>query len=95
MDWLWDLDGLLRYCGADFVGLVLSFFSLWQLSRRRRSGFLLGAAANAAWLVFGFLSTSAATVYANALFGGMNLYAWLRWKHDEEAGGAGVSASGR
>ena len=84
MDWLWNVDGLLRYRGADFVGLTLSFLNIWQISRKRRSGFLLGSAANAAWLVFGVLSTSAATVYANALFGGMNFYAWLRWKHEEE-----------
>ena len=85
MDWLWNFD-LLRYQGADYLGLLLSFGSLWQLARRRRSGFLLGALANAAWLRFGFLSESAATVYANVLFGGMNLYAWARWKHDEEVG---------
>ena len=57
MDWLWTFDDLLRYRGADFVGLVLSFASLWQLSRRRRSGFLFGALANAAWLVFGLYLT--------------------------------------
>lgn len=92
MDWLWNLDGLLRYRGVDFVGMALSFLSLWQLARRRSSGFLLGALANAAWLVFGFFSESAATVYANVLFGLMSLYAWYRWKHDDEAG---VSAPGR
>lgn len=85
MDWLWNFGGLLKYHGVDFVGMGLSFASLWQLSRKRRSGFLLGALANAAWLGFGFLSESAATVYANVLFGLMNLYAWSRWKHEEEA----------
>ena len=87
MDWLWTFN-LLRYGGFDYLGLMLSFLSLWQLARRRRSGFLLGAMANGAWLRFGFLSESAATVFANVLFGGMNFYAWMRWRHEEEAGGA-------
>jgi hypothetical protein len=94
MDWLWTVDDLLHYLGTDFVGLALSFVSLWLLSRKRRGGFLFGALANGAWLCFGFLSHSAATVYANLLFGGMNLNAWARWKHDDEVAGT-VTASGR
>ena len=85
MDWLWTFDDVMRYGGFDFAGMALSFLNIWQLSRKRRSGFLLGAAANVAWLVFGCKCASAATVYANALFGCMNFYAWLRWKHEEEA----------
>lgn len=80
MDWLWRPEDLLRYHGLDFLGLVLTFASLWLVSRRRRSGFLVGALANAAWLGFAILTQSAATVYANVLIGGMNLFAWRRWR---------------
>ena len=83
MDWLFDFDGILGYGGSDVLGLVLTFVSLWQISRRRRNGFLIGSMANAAWLVFAFQTRSPATVFANVLFGGMNFYAWLRWKHEE------------
>jgi nicotinamide riboside transporter PnuC len=83
MDWLWNLDS--RYRGVDFLGMALSFVSIWQLARKRRSGFLVGAMANGAWLTFAFMAQSAATVYANVLFGCMNLYAWWRWKHEEAA----------
>lgn len=79
MDWLWRWDELLRYRGLDFVGLVLTFASLWLISRRRRAGFLIGALGNAAWLGFAILTKSAATVYANVLIGFMNLVAWRRW----------------
>jgi hypothetical protein len=85
MGWLFDFDGIFAHGGSDVLGLVLSFVNLWQISRKRRSGFLIGALANAAWLVFGFSTRSPATVFANALFGGMNLYAWVRWKHEEVA----------
>jgi hypothetical protein len=83
MDWLFDFGGILRYGGSDVLGLVLTFVSLWQISRKRRNGFLIGAMANGAWLVFAFQTQSPATVFANVLFGLMNLYAWARWKHEE------------
>lgn len=83
MEWLWSLDGLLRYGGIDFVGMALTFVSLLLLTRRRRLGFLLGALANAAWLAFGIQSRSGACVLANVLFGLMNLYAWWRWRQVE------------
>ena len=83
MDWLWDFDGIFGYGGSDVAGLVLTFASLWQISRKRRNGFLIGAFANAAWLVFAFQTKSPATVFANVLFGLMNLYAWMRWKQEE------------
>jgi hypothetical protein len=74
--------------------MALSFASIWNLGRRRRRGFLFGALANAAWLCFGFRAASAATVYANVLFGSMSLWAWWRWGHDQGAT-ADVSAPGR
>lgn len=83
MDWLWNCDELLRYHGTDFVGLALTFTSLLLLGRRRRAGFLIGAIANVVWLAFGFLSHSAGTVLANALFGFMNMWAWMRWRREE------------
>ena len=91
MDWLWNFD--LRYHGTDYLGMALSFASLWQLARKRRSGFLLGSLANGAWLVFACFAQSAGTVYANVLFGAMNLYAWSRWKR--EATAPALSAPGR
>lgn len=81
LSWLWELD-LLKFHGTDYVGMVLSFVALLKLAAKHRSGFLFGALSNVAWLVFGIFAMSAATVYANAIFGAMNLYAWLRWKHE-------------
>jgi hypothetical protein len=62
--------------------MVLSLVALLKLAAKHRSGFLFGALSNVAWLVFGVFATSAATVYANAIFGAMNMYAWLRWKRE-------------
>jgi nicotinamide riboside transporter PnuC len=86
MDWLWNPEGLLRYFGLDFAGMVLTFASLWLVSRRRPTGFLVGAIANAAWLGFAFLAQSGATVYANLLIGALNLVAWRRWQGEARAG---------
>lgn len=81
LSWLWELD-LLKFHGMDYLGMALSFVALLKLAAKHRSGFLFGAFSNVAWLVFGIYALSAATVYANAIFGAMNLYAWLRWKHE-------------
>ncbi len=81
LSWLWDLE-LLKFHGMDYLGMALSFVALLKLAAKQRSGFLYGALSNVAWLVFGVFAHSAATVYANAIFGGMNLYAWLRWKRE-------------
>jgi hypothetical protein len=86
MDWLWNFEDLLRYHGTDFVGLALTFTSLLLLGKKRRVGFLIGAFANVVWLGFGFLSQSAGTVLANAIFGVMNTWAWWRWRQDEARG---------
>lgn len=80
MDWLWNVNDLMRYGGWDFVGMGLTFASLLLLGRRRRVGFLVGAVANAAWLVFAWRAKSPPTVAANLLFGGMNLWVWTRWR---------------
>lgn len=74
MDWIW------KYYGVDWAGMILAVLSLYYLGKRKKRGFLLGLLCNIAWLVFGFMTHSAANICSNLVYMGFNIHAWRKWK---------------
>lgn len=69
-----------KYYGVDWLGIAMMFLSTWLLTRKRRSGFIAGAANNMCWVIFGILAGSIADAGANAIVAGMNMYAFIAWR---------------
>ena len=68
------------YYGVDWLAMVLTFFSINDLGRKRRRGFLVGMGANVAWFWFGVMAGSVANPVANVIFMVMNVKGFLKWR---------------
>jgi hypothetical protein len=73
-----------RYYGSDWAAMVLSVVSLWMLGSRRRSGFVLMAVGNAAWIVYGIMAQNLPVIISNAVFVVLNLRGYVKWLHTPE-----------
>jgi nicotinamide riboside transporter PnuC len=70
---------LSQYYCIDWIALVLNAAAIYRLGKKRKSGFALGVVANLAWIIFGVLAHSVATVMACSIFVALNVKGWLNW----------------
>ena len=77
-------DILLSYYGVDWTAMVMTFFSLYYLSEKRRIGFVFGVLASVSWLTFGILASSVANVLANIIFISLNVRGYINWQKKAE-----------
>jgi nicotinamide riboside transporter PnuC len=73
------LDTIVRYYFIDWIALVLNALAIYLLGKKKKAGFFLGVIANAAWIIFGILAHSMATVVACAIFVILNIKGWWNW----------------
>jgi hypothetical protein len=76
--------GLFTYYGSDWIAMVLSVVSLWMLGSRMRNGFVLMAAGNAAWIIYGILAHNLPVIISNAVFVVLNVRGYVNWLHSSE-----------
>ena len=70
---------IFEYYGLDWLGMILSVIAIYFLGNKKRQGFLLMMAGNVAWIGFGYVVDSPATIIMNALFIGMNTWGFNKW----------------
>jgi nicotinamide mononucleotide transporter PnuC len=73
MEWAW------KYYGIDWIGTILAAVSIYFLSKKKKSGFIIGAISNLAWIVFGVLSESVGNIVACVIYITFNIYGWFQW----------------
>lgn len=78
---MWET--IVRYYCIDWFALVLNATALYLLGKKQKSGFALGVGANLAWIVFGFLAHSVATVVACGIFVVLNAKGWWSWRKEQ------------
>ena len=78
---MWET--IVKYYGIDWIALVLNATALYLLGKKRISGFALGVGANMAWIVFGILANSMATVVACSIFIALNVKGWWNWTTEQ------------
>ncbi len=74
-----DLELIFRYYGVDWIAVVFTMVAIIKLGSKKKSGFVLMMVGNMAWIAFGIISRSAATIVANVVFLGLNLRGLIRW----------------
>jgi hypothetical protein len=74
------MDRLLKYYGVDWLGMILVTMSIVYMGKQRRSGFIYGAVGCGAWLAFGIMTESVASMIANTTYMIMNLNGYRKWK---------------
>jgi len=79
---MWET--IVRYYCIDWVALVLNAAAIYLLGKKQRAGWTLGIVANLAWIVFGVLAHSVATVVACFIFTGLNAKGWWNWRTEQE-----------
>jgi nicotinamide riboside transporter PnuC len=78
---MWET--IVHYYFIDWVALVLNATAIYLLGKKRKVGFSLGVAANIAWIVFGILAHSMATVVACSIFVVLNMKGWWTWTREQ------------
>ena len=81
---MWET--ILKYYCIDWIALVLNAVAIYLLGKKRKAGWSLGIAANIAWIVFGILAHSVATVVACSIFVALNVKGWLNWRTEPTPG---------
>ena len=76
-------EAIVKYYFIDWIALVLNAAAIYLLGKKRKSGFSLGVGANIAWIVFGILAHSVATVAACSIFVALNVKGWLNWRSEQ------------
>jgi nicotinamide mononucleotide transporter PnuC len=77
-------EQLLKFKGADWVGMIFGLISTYFLAKGRRYGFLFGVVGGFGWVMFGLLTGSIAGILANLCFIGINCHGYFRWKKKAE-----------
>jgi len=73
------LEIITKYYCIDWIAMVLNAASIYLLGKKSKPGFLLGILANSAWIAFGVLAHSMATVVACSIFVALNIKGWWNW----------------
>ena len=76
-------EAITKYYGIDWAALVLNAAAIYLLGKRRKAGWPLGVAANIAWIVFGVLAHSLATVVACSIFVALNVKGMWNWSKEQ------------
>jgi nicotinamide riboside transporter PnuC len=79
------LEIITKYYCIDWIAMVLNAVSIYLLGKKSKPGFLLGILANSAWIAFGILAHSMATVVACSIFVALNIKGWWNWTQDPAA----------
>jgi len=85
---MWDT--IVRYYFIDWIALVLNALAIYLLGKKKKIGFSLGVVANIAWIIFGILAHSMATVVACTIFVILNIKGWWNWTREQVSVKAGV-----
>jgi hypothetical protein len=78
---MWET--IVHYYFIDWIALILNATAIYLLGKKRKFGFSLGVAANIAWIVFGVLAHSMATVVACSIFVVLNMKGWWNWTREQ------------
>jgi nicotinamide mononucleotide transporter PnuC len=78
------LEQIIKFKGADWVGMIFGLISTYYLAKGKRAGFLFGVVGGFGWVTFGFLTGSIAGVLANLCFISFNCHGYLRWKRKQD-----------
>lgn len=78
---MWET--IIKYYCIDWMALVLNAAAIYLLGKKCKTGFALGVVANVAWIVFGILAHSVATVVACSIFVALNVKGWLNWTTEQ------------
>lgn len=75
---MWET--IVKYYCVDWIALILNAVAIFMLGKKQRSGWSLGIVANIAWIAFGLLAHSVATVTACSIFVALNVKGWWNWR---------------
>jgi nicotinamide riboside transporter PnuC len=75
------MDDIFKFYGFDWIGMVATFASLWLLGEKKWHGFIFGALASIAWVIFSLLAGSWGSLLANIVFFFLNLINLWKWRN--------------
>lgn len=78
---MWET--IVKYYCIDWIAMVLNAAAIYLLGKKLKIGFSLGIVANIAWIVFGVLAHSIATVVACTIFVALNVKGWWNWTTEQ------------
>ena len=69
-----------QYYYSDWIGFVMTVLWIYYAGEKKRIGFIFAIIGSIAWMIFGYLTQSIASMVANATFIALNIQAYRKWK---------------
>jgi len=70
------------YFYSDWAAFIFTILWIYYTGEKKRIAFLFAIAASLAWLCFGILTHSMASIIANSVFVVLNIQAYIKWGND-------------
>lgn len=67
-----------------WLGAALVLLSMWVVGNGHRQGFLIGALAEAFWLVYAYTIGSTELAIMSFIFVGVYLRNWIKWQKSDD-----------
>ena len=68
--------------GIDWLATVCGLTGVYLIGSKNRYGFLIMMIASLSWMTVGFLIGSLALILGSAVFFGLHVRGWMKWRRD-------------
>ena len=68
--------------GIDWLATVCGLTGVYLIGNKNRYGFLVMMIASLSWMAVGFLIGSVALIAGSAVFFGLHVRGWMKWRRD-------------
>ena len=70
------------FYGIDWLATVCGLTGVYLIGSKNRYGFLIMMMASLSWMTVGFMIGSSALIVGSAIFFGLHVRGWMKWRRD-------------
>jgi len=72
----------MQYFGIDWLATVCGLTGVYLIGSKNHYGFLIMMIASLSWMSVGFMIGSSALIVGSAIFFGLHVRGWMKWRRD-------------
>ena len=72
----------MQFFGIDWLATVCGLTGVYLIGSKNRYGFLIMMVASLSWMAVGFMISSTALIFGSAVFFGLHVRGWMKWRRD-------------
>ncbi len=72
----------MQFFGIDWLATICGLTGVYLIGNKNHYGFLIMMIASLSWMAVGFLIGSLALIGGSAVFFGLHVRGWMKWRRD-------------